>query len=173
MKIQQAQTFVPCQKTAAQQSQAPVNPEPSELDTLIGPEPHIDGNALIKPILKGAAIGAGVGAIIGLGTRHGYSAIGDIPTAARAHFGGLLAGTAVGAVTLGRGIEPAFDRPTSAVMGSLAGLTFTLVTSTLGLVQSPAAAIAAGAGMGAFLGLTGGLLHSQEQSQSQAVGGSK
>lgn len=139
---------------------------PSELDTLIGPEPPLPGPTAYRNLLAGVALGAAGGALIGLGGRELYASGMSIPSASYVHFGGLMGSVGAGAV-LGQGLSPAFDAPTRGVLGGIGTMTFALVTSTLGVAQGVGAAAVGGAVMGGVFGLTRGLL--QEQSQNSAA----
>lgn len=163
---QQVQSYPARQQNAAATNQDQVGIR-SELDELIGPEPPLPDSSILIPTLKGAAAGMAAGAAIGYATRAGYANADSIPQASYIHFGGLLAGTAASGVVLGRAIEPAFDRGTSAAVGAITGMTFAVVSSMLGVACGPVAAGAYGGVMGAVMGFTGGMLHSQQQ-QSQA-----
>jgi hypothetical protein len=155
---------VPYQDTADPQDQ-------SELSDLIGPEPPLPEASVYRSALKGVLIGAASGAAIGYGAGRLYTSGLSIPTAANIHFGGITAGLVGGGAILGKAIEPAFDGGTRAVLGGLAGMTFTLVTSTLGVAEGVIASAVGGAIMGGVLGFTGGMLESQEKGSSVFSGG--
>lgn len=139
----------------------------SDLSDLIGPEPAAPDASVWKSAFKGAVIGAAAGAATGFGARALYNSSGlSIPAAANVHFGALTLGGVGGGALLGQGIEPAFDTGTRAVLGGVAGLTFTLVTSTLGIAEGVAASAIGGGIIGGVVGLTTGMLRSQEKSQS-------
>jgi hypothetical protein len=141
--------------------------ERSELSDLIGPEPAFPDASVWKSALKGVALGAVAGAATGAGARALYYSSGlSIPTAANIHFGALTLGGVGGGALLGQRIEPAFDPGTRAVLGGAAGLTFTLVTSMLGIAENVAASAVGGGIIGGVVGLTAGLLRSQEKSKT-------
>ena len=83
-----------------------------------------------------------------------------IPAASKVHFAGLLGGGAVGAVA-GQGMSPAFDPEMRAVIGGIAGLTFTLASSTLGAAGIVGAAALYGGFMGGAFGFSAELLRTQ------------
>lgn len=143
-------------RSSAQQNNNP----PSELDNLIGPEPGAPGPDVYKSALKGAAIGVAAGAAYGLVGRLGYS-VGSIPQGGAIQFGTVMASTVGGALALGPSIEPSFDRGTSLALGGITGLGFSVISTTLGVASGPVTAAAYGGLMGAALGFTQGMLHSQ------------
>ena len=169
MQIQR--TIQPQRKTSTLQKQSQAtsevraNPQPtdtSELSDLIGPEPKAPPASAYRSAVKGAVIGALAGAAIGYGTRELYSSSMGIPTASKFHFAGLLGGGAVGAVA-GQGMSPAFDPEMRAVLVVMAGLTFTLASSTLGAAGVVGAAALYGGFMGGAFGFTAELLRSQAE----------
>lgn len=139
----------------------------SELDQLIGPEPPLPDASVLVATLKGAAIGAAAGAAIGYGTRFGFDKAASIPQASYYMLGGTLAATGAGAFVVGKAIEPAFDPQTSAAVGAITTMGFTVISSTLGLASGTLVAALYGGAMGGALGLAGGMLHSQAHNQSQ------
>ena len=125
-------------------------------------EPPPPDPQVYKTMAWGAVLGALAGVAVGGYTQLGYQSL-PIQEAAGLQFGSLLLGFTGGATLLGPRLQPPMDPTTAAAMAGVAGLGFTLVTSTLAVAMGTGAAVVGGAVVGAALGFTGGLIRFDEK----------
>jgi hypothetical protein len=120
-------------------------------------DPPPPGPQVWKSTLRGAAVGAVAGGVLGGLAQWGLQGI-PIPDLAGIQMGVALLGFAGSGLVLGPKLEPNLDPTSATAMAGAAGLGFCMTTVTAGLVWNGWAGAAAGTLVGAAVAFVGGLI---------------